>query len=248
MTKSEEIDNATSSKPYLLFDNFYTYENKVFEINSNKELQYEIPNADPLTFRKEGKVFADKNYVFTKRPRNRSDFNFPDKNIIIRILNIFWEYIILDNIDGKSFIYFNENKQVKYYKDLNNVYIESGHLGYPSLKKVEIADVNTFECMDFSYAKDRNHVFFKDKVININPEKCKVNINRFIWDTENIYHYDTKIPLDAKTFEVLSYESKVNPYLGKIILRDKNGQYEFSRSWQSKNIILKKNNCEILTD
>lgn len=242
MSKAEKISSATSNNPYLLFDNFFTYDNKVFEIDTAKELHIEIPNADPLTFRKEGIVFADKKYVFTKRPRNSSDFNFTNKNIVFRILNIFWEYIVLEGVDGKSFNYFKENQQIKYCKDYNNVYIESRHLGFPTLKKIEKADVNTFECLDFCYAKDNNHVFYKDKVINIDPKECKTNINRFIWDSENIYHYDAKLPLDANSFEILSYESEINPYLGKIILQDKNGQYVFSRSWQSKNIVLKKNN------
>lgn len=242
MDKTEQIVRATLEKPYLLFDNYYTYDNKVFEIGSNKEQTIEITKADPLTFRKEGSVFADKKHVFSKRPGNTSKFNFSNKNIILRILNTVWEYIILEGIEGQSFSYIHENKHAKYCKDIHHIYIESRHLGYSTFKKLETADVNSFECLDFFYAKDKNHVFFKDKIIDINPKNCRINKNRFIWDDEQVYHYDAKLPLDAKSFKVISYESDVNPYLGKIILSDKNGQYEFSRSWQSKDIVLKKIN------
>ncbi len=225
--KPHRISIATPENPYLLFDQFYSFNEKVFELNSFSKGKFtEVPMADPYTFKKTGNAFTDKNHVFSSKlihtsPVTMQTFLDPD---------ITWEYFIVPGIDGKTFTYVADRWDTLFWKDKNGVYYESKDKGYPFYEKIETADLNTFVYLDFCFAKDKNHVFYKDKVIDIDIEKFTVNKNGFIFDSNNIYHYENKLELDPLTFKVLQYESDTNPFLGNFILEDKNGTYKYEQS------------------
>ncbi|EMY14728.1 hypothetical protein LEP1GSC043_1266 [Leptospira weilii str. Ecochallenge] len=49
-----------------------------------------------------------------------------------------------------------------------------------------------------------------------------------MYDDAVIYHYDFRIDMDAKTFEILDFEEHsktTNPFMGPFLLRDKTGTY-----------------------
>ena len=225
--KPHKISIATQENPYLLFDQFYSFNEKVFELHSFFKGKYtEVPDADPYTFKKTGNALTDKNYVFLRKlmhngPVNMQTFFGP---------NTAWEYFIIPGIDGKTFTYVADRWDTLFWKDKNGVYYESTDKGYPYYEKIEIADVNSFEYLGFCFAKDKNHVFYKDKVIDIDLDNYTVNKNGFIFDSNNIYHYENKLELDALTFKVLKYESETNPFLGNFLLEDKNGTYTYDQS------------------
>ena len=231
--KPNKISKATKENPYHLFDDFYTYDNKVFQFRNYTRQVIEIPQACPLTFRKVSAILADKNYVFLSRLSKNS----PQKNIRVKSFtqnnpNAIWEYYILDGVDGKSFDYVKEKWDTIYWKDKKSVFIFLKEKGL--LKKIEQVDSNTFKYLDFCYGKDKNHIFYYDTVLPIDTENYTLNKNGFIFDGDTIFHYQHKIALDAKTFKVLQYQSTVNPFIGTFIIEDKNGKYEYNRDWKNK--------------
>ncbi|WP_438424730.1 DKNYY domain-containing protein [Aquimarina macrocephali] len=210
--KPSKIKKATKEHPYYLFGSFYTYDGFVFE-NETK-----IENADPLTFREIGPFFVDKNHIF-----KYSAINMVEPFDIRNWNEIKFEYIIIDGIDGATFTHLKKqhSREATYWKDKNYIFCGS------DLRKLESADIETFEYLDFAYGKDKNHVYFQDQIIDIDIQHYKLNKNGFIYDNKNIYHYQKKIDLDANTFEVISYESETNVFLGPFVLVDKHGKYKY---------------------
>ena len=105
-------------------------------------------------------------------------------------------------------------------KDKNHIYLEE--------KVLLEADVRTFKVIDFAYGKDKSNVYYRDKIIPINPTEYKIDKHGFIRDKNNIFHYEEKIEMNAITFKVLKYENDVNPFIGVFVLEDKNGIYEYN--------------------
>src|SRR5690606_19761423 len=58
-----KILQASKENPFHLFDDFYTFDQKVFDISRSV---VEVVNADPYSFKKLGNAFLDKNYVFSR--------------------------------------------------------------------------------------------------------------------------------------------------------------------------------------
>ncbi len=229
--KPEKIAQATKNTPFLLFDNFYTYDNKVFEFIYRNKVFMEILKADPLSLRKISNwILADKNYVFQRIliPNPHPKF-VKSSNSSIPSFNDVYQYLIAQGIDGASFNYV---EKFTYWKDKNSVFTAV----QGQLKKVEHADIDSFKYLDFAFGKDKNHIFYKAEVIPINPISFTLNKNGFIFDSEHIFHYQNKIPLDAKTFKVLKYESETNPFYGTFLLEDKNGKYEYNNDWENEKI------------
>lgn len=219
-----KILQASKENPFHLFDDFYTFDQKVFDISRSV---VEVVNADPYSFKKLGNAFLDKNYVFSRRLTNNG-VPATVQNMLAPETN--WEYIIIPGIDAQTFTFVRERWDTLYWKDKNYVYIETTETGYTSYRKVEIAEVNSFEYLNFCFGKDKNHVFYKDQIIAIDPQHFELNINGFIYDHKNIYHYQNKIELDPHTFKIISVECLQNPFMGTFILEDKNGRYEYEQS------------------
>lgn len=236
--KPDKISQATKELPYHLFGNFYTYNSKVFDFYSKNQV-IALPEADPLSLRQVdgvGLILADKNYVFMKRlaPNSPPEFYKNGNNSFLPTLKAIYEYYIVKGIDGASFNYTKNKWENVYWKDKDSVFI---HLEVQrQLKKIEQADSDSFEYLDFCFGKDKNHVFYKDNVIPINPIHFTINKHGFIFDDEHIFHYQNKIPLDAKTFKVLKYENDTNPFIGTFVLEDKNGKYEYNEKWENEKI------------
>lgn len=79
--KPAKIAQATKEKPYHLFDDFYTYDEKVFEIKTYTNQVIEILGADPYTLKMKANFLMDKNHLFCTRlapnsPPNTIDSNF----------------------------------------------------------------------------------------------------------------------------------------------------------------------------
>ena len=217
------IAKATKENPYYLFDSFYSYEYKVFDF-SRKEA--EISEADPLTFKKAGKIFLDKERVFARKLIN--------KGLPVTMQNLtdpetHWEYFIIPGIDAASFTPVKERWDTLFWKDKHHVYIETTEVDYP-FREIELADVATFEYLAFCFGKDKDHIFYKNEIIDIDPQCFHLDKHGFISDRNNIYHYENKINLDPATFTIISVESLQNPFLGTFILGDKNGSYEYEQN------------------
>lgn len=233
--KPKKIVLATKESPYNLFDKIYTFNNKVYEFRTYTNQIIEIPSADPFTFRNVSGILADKNHVYLCQLTHNSPPNIhPKYGKSANNPNAIWEYKIIDYIDGESFDYVKEKWDTVYWKDKNNAFIYNRDT--KQLKKVNQADSTSFEYLDFCFAKDKNHVFFLDIIIPIDVNNYKLNKNGFIYDDNNIFHYENQITLNAPTFEVIKFESSANPFIGSFILKDKNGTYEYNRSWENKKI------------
>ncbi len=225
--KPNNIALATKDKPFCLFDDFYTYDGKVYHLFSFTKKMVEVLNADPLTLKLVGGILVDKNFVFTQEfignfpPNDEKNISFPD------LYNVY-KYVIADDVDGCSFAYIKNRWETVYWKDKNAVYIHTRDKSNTYLKKVENANVDTFEYLNFCFGRDKNNVFFKDKIVDIDPENYTLNKNGFMFDNKNIFYYAIKIPLDAPTFKVVSYECSTNPFIGPFVLEDKNGKYDGS--------------------
>ncbi|MCF6308798.1 MAG: DKNYY domain-containing protein [Flavobacteriaceae bacterium] len=235
--KPNKIMLATKDKPFYLFNTFYAYDGKVYYLFSYTKQMIEVSNADPLTLKLVVGILVDKNFVFTQKNLG----NFPpnnQKNIPFSGLYDVHKYVITDGIDGGSFTYVKNKSETVYWKDKNAVYIHTRDKKNTCLKKVENADVDTFEYLNFCFGRDKNNVFFEDKIVDIDPENYTLNKNGFMFDNKNIFYYDNKIPLNASTFKVISYECSTNPFIGPFVLEDKNGTYKFNRNrkWKDDKI------------
>ncbi len=236
--KPQKIAKATKENPYHLFDEFYTYDYKVYEFRTYTNQVIELPKADPLSFRNVAHVKADKNFVF----KQKLAVNSPPKsikkgNFTVNNPKAIWEWHIVDGVHGGSFEYIKEKWDTIYYRDKDNIFY--------GLKKIA-ADRNTFEYLDFCFGRDKNHVFCYDSIIPIDTNSCELSKNGFICDQENIFHFDNQIPLDAKTFKVLecikgTYKgvgANGHPINGTFVLEDKYGKYEYNKDWEQEKIKL----------
>lgn len=228
--KPKKIAKATKENPYFLFDDLYTYNKSVFY---KDKTFIEIPGADPFSLREIGpQIVADKTNVFIKRIAPNSPS--PSRT---NILELIWEYQIIKGIDGKSFKPLKHKFETTYWMDKYAIYHGKTSGGVELIKMVQ-ADRESFEELNFGYGKDKNHIFFCEKIIPISVEHFSLNNNGFIYDDKNIFHYQYQIPLDAKTFKVVEYESEQNPFMGTFILEDKSGQYEYNQIWKDEIIKL----------
>ncbi|MDP8080006.1 DKNYY domain-containing protein [Phocoenobacter skyensis] len=237
--KKQLIQKATKDKPYLLINHkyiqIYTDGGKVYQqeqivdVIAGKFIQRitEIPNADPYSLKRmKCGTLKDKNNVFaTRLTKNSPPETIKTEFGVINNPNAIYEYYAIPGIDGKSFKAIKEEYDTIYYQDKNAIFY--------GFEKMENADRESFEYLDFCYARDKNFVFCKDNVIEIDTHNFKLNNNGFIYDEKNIFHYEHQVFLDAKTFEVLgavkgtydgvSAEGFI--FNGTFIVKDKNGEY-----------------------
>ena len=105
-----------------------------------------------------------------------------------------------------------------YSRDKNNIYYDN--------KKIEGADLPTFQRIDeYIYSNDKNNIYFRGKKISGVDKETFEKIDKYNYskDKNNIYYDDKKIEgVDKNTFE-LTYDfgSVVNEYYSK----DKNNVY-----------------------
>ncbi len=105
-----------------------------------------------------------------------------------------------------------------YSRDKNNIYYDN--------KKIEGADLPTFQRIDeYIYSKDKNNIYFRGKKISGVDKETFEKIDKYNYskDKNNIYYDNKKIEgVDKNTFE-LTYDfgSVVNEYYSK----DKNNVY-----------------------
>jgi hypothetical protein len=230
--KQKKIANATRKNPLLLFENLYTFENRVFFKSRDKSF-VEIPKADPLTLSQTGlSILTDKNHIFIKKMESPlTEIN------ISSFQEINWKYEIIEGIDGKSFEPYKYKYETTYWRDKLSVYYIK-EFGDADIIKVVQANQESFEELNFGFGKDKNHIFYRDKIIPINTIHFNLNKNGFIYDEKNIFHYQNQIPLDAKTFKILEYESEQNPFMGTFILEDRSGKYKYNRDWKGETMKL----------
>ena len=137
---------------------------------------------------------------------------------------------VVKNVDFGTFKIFEEDNNFS--KDKNNVFYKN--------KKVQNADVNSFQIEDFLIAKDKNSVFFvtKDKVVKIkgfSPQKSEIFIQLFmpsiLKNKDGIYTFDkyengeltvksiTTKEMDIDSLEILKDSALI------LYLKDKNNVY-----------------------
>ena len=112
------------------------------------------------------------------------------------------------------------------YKVINQLYSRDKNNIYYDNKKIEGADLPTFQRIDeYIYSKDKNNIYFRGKKISGVDKDTFEKIDKYNYskDKNNIYYDDKKIEgVDKNTFE-LTYDfgSVVNEYYSK----DKNNVY-----------------------
>ena len=137
---------------------------------------------------------------------------------------------VVKNVDFGTFKIFEKNDN--FAKDKNNVFYKN--------KKVQNADVNSFQIENFLIAKDKNSVFFvtKDEVVKIkgfSPQKSEIFIQLFmpsiLKNKDGIYTFDkyengeltvksiTTKEMDIDSLEILKDSALI------LYLKDKNNVY-----------------------
>lgn len=208
--KPAKIQAATQEQPYHLFDYLYTWQGRVYHLLYGNNPAIELMHADPFTLRKVGAVYADKEYVYACHFDNILN-------------NAYWP---VQGIDGASYKLLGGNsKEYVYTQDKHHVYFKENKLAQ--------ADVTSFQYLDFAYGKDKHRVYFRDKIIPIDPHNYSIDKHGFIKDANHIFHYGTSIPMHAPTFQVLQYESDLNPFMGVFVLKDQHACYQFDSLHQT---------------
>jgi len=168
--KPNKIANASKENPYHLFDDFYTYENKVFQFRKYTNQVIEIPQACPLTFRKVSGIVADKNYVFLSRlTKNSPPKNIKEKSFTKNNPNAIWEYYTCKGIDGESFNYVKEKWDTIYWKDKDAIFIYCKET--MQLKKVKESNSKTNPVLN--KFQDKSKVLILLHILSQNQQKSK---------------------------------------------------------------------------
>ena len=190
-----------------------------------------IKGLDPVTFEDlNGDFYKDKNGVYYE--------GMLMKGIDSKSFEPFVNYTHVKDKNGIYSFYQKENEVVvekveispeidlktlqpienysEYSKDKNNVYYH--------FKKIESADIKTFEPEGYSIGKDKMGVYYETRKVNgVDVNSFEVLKNDFFKDKNNVYYKNKKIEgADKNTFE-LTYDfgSVVNGYYSK----DKNNVY-----------------------
>lgn len=135
---------------------------------------------------------------------------------------------VIEKYFGNKFSY-NQKWDSMYWKNNDTVCLLTED---DSLIKVAKVDAKTFKYIDFRFAKDANHVFCNEKIIDIEVKSFTLNKNGFIYDAKNIYHYENLIPLDVNTFKIVDFEC---PFTGPFVLEDNKGIYKYEYAHGTKN-------------
>ena len=189
-----------------------------YAIGRDKNAVYDrgkqIKGLDPLTFEDlSGNFYKDKNGVYYEGmlmkgidPKSFEPFvnytHVKDKNGIHHFYqkgnNVVVEKVeISPEIDLKTLQPIENYSE--YSKDKNNVYY--------NFKKIEDADVKTFEPEGYSIGKDKTGVYYgTHKVSGVDVNSLEVLKNDFFKDKNNIYYKNKKIEnFKPKNFEVIDY-------------------------------------------
>ena len=138
--------------------------------------------------------------------------------------------VSIDGLDVKSFKVLENNKDsyFDYYVDKSNVYIDKDNL-----EKITGADINSFEILGYSIARDKNNVYNKgEKLGNIDIASFKYFDNWIAKDKNRVFYMDERKDIknaDAKTFERME-ES--------YYFRDKNNVFALKNDYPNYNLVL----------
>ena len=189
-----------------------------YAIGRDKNAVYDrgkqIKGLDPVTFEDlSGNFYKDKNGVYYEGmlmkgidPKSFEPFvnytHVKDKNGIHHFYqksnNVVVEKVeISPEIDLKTLQPIENYSE--YSKDKNNVYY--------NFKKIEDADVKTFEPEGYSIGKDKTGVYYGTyKVSGVDVNSLEVLKNDFFKDKDNVYYKNKKIEnFKPKNFEVIDY-------------------------------------------
>jgi hypothetical protein len=197
-----KIAAATLEEPFLLFADIYTAEGIVFQRHKHTGRDISFPKADPLTFREVTHFYADKNYVWQRQLAAGS----PPKNILDGRFNInnpsaIWEFVILDDADGKTFKWLFNRHDTMYWADKNFVYsisIEDSS----RLVCLEGVKASEFKNLGHFFGTDQKQVFYMTTSLPL--ELKTLNTEQFfIWDENKVFYRDIELPLTGSKFLIL---------------------------------------------
>lgn len=182
-------------KPGTVNDDIYFKDkNSVYFLESDlgSSIQY-FKNSDPTTFENLNKHYSK------------------DKNKVFYINNYIRE---IPEADPDTFVILSNEKYTENYsKDKNNIFFGD--------KKIENADIKSFEIIKGNFSKDKNNVYYEHKKIeNISPDGFKIMLTyplNVFKNKDNVYIYRpydyylekrmliTIEDADSETFEVMKY-------------------------------------------
>ena len=173
-----------------------------------------IKGLDPVTFEDlNGDFYKDKNGVYYE--------GMLMKGIDSKSFELFVNYTHVKDKNGIYSFYQKENEVVvekveispeidlktlqpienysEYSKDKNNVYYH--------FKKIEGADIKTFEPEGYSIGKDKMGVYYETRKVNgVDVNSFEVLKNDFFKDKNNVYYKNKKLEIfKPKNFEVIDY-------------------------------------------
>ncbi|WP_392551171.1 DKNYY domain-containing protein [Orbus wheelerorum] len=109
--------------------------------------------------------------------------------------------------------------------DKNNVYLDQ-ITENRTLIKLDNVDDKTFQSTNhYGFAIDKNHVYFKGKILPLDVKSARLTVYGFAFDNNDVYYYFHPVELDGKTFKVLRYQSSL--FSEPFIVSDKNGLYHY---------------------
>jgi len=194
---STDIEDADNETFKVLAQNFAKDKNHVYY---NEIL---IEEADPETFclLYDGENSSDGKYIFhyySKDKNNVYHFNERMADVDTSTFEILWGYYTRDCHS----IYYDKIKlasssepAVRLENDSQHVYLKIGNKIYYKDHLLEVSDVDFFEILEFSFAKDNLHVFFHSEVVpDIHPFHFKVLNDSYQSDGDSLYYNLKKIP------------------------------------------------------
>ena len=143
-----------------------------------------IKGLDPVTFEDlNGDFYKDKNGIYS--------FYQKENEVVVEKVEISPEIDLktLQPIENYS----------EYSKDKNNVYYH--------FKKIEGADIKTFEPEGYSIGKDKMGIYYETRKVNgVDVNSFEVLKNDFFKDKNNVYYKNKKLEIfKPKNFEVIDY-------------------------------------------
>ena len=176
-----------------------TFQNINLEYGKDKDRVYfeknEIHEADLASFVVvKGNISKDKNFVYNAGDRiyleDEDEFTIENENMKKRI-------------DPATLKIFNSPSKhiVRYVGDKNGIYYALNNA-----KKIKGADFNTFEELGYSYAKDKNGVYFENRKIKaVDVSSFEVLEDGYAKDKNNVYWDGEKVRgVNKSTFKMPS--------------------------------------------
>jgi len=201
-----QVAIATETKPVCLVDQVYYLDGQVVERLAGAKANIPFPGADPLTFRKAAGFYVDKNHVWQERLAANAPatpegavYLFNEESVAHRIFNrdAIWEYVPVEGAVGADFAHVDT---FFFWTDRQRIFAKVGGL---KGELVALPGVNASEFRRYGkyHGTDGKSVFYGATRLPLRVDRLQTDVG-FVWDDENVFFHDFKLPLSGATFRV----------------------------------------------